>query len=92
MTEQRWIPVEEAARHLGVARETVYRWIDAKGLPAHRVGRLWKFQTAEVDGWVRSGGAGPGAHGMSMAAEAAPINAPTEVEPITDPRLQTLVD
>jgi hypothetical protein len=26
-------------------------------LPAHRVGRLWKFKLAEVDAWVRSGGA-----------------------------------
>ena len=25
--------------------------------PAHRVGRLWKFKLAEVDAWVRSGGA-----------------------------------
>lgn len=29
----------------------------AKGLPAHRVGRLWKFQVSEVDDWVRAGGA-----------------------------------
>jgi hypothetical protein len=26
-------------------------------MPAHKVGRLWKFQTSEVDEWVRSGGA-----------------------------------
>jgi excisionase family DNA binding protein len=40
-----------------VARDTVYRWIDQKGLPAHRVGKLWKFKISEVDDWVRSGGA-----------------------------------
>lgn len=27
----------------------------ARGMPGHRVGRLWKFQQAEVDAWVRSG-------------------------------------
>jgi excisionase family DNA binding protein len=43
--------------HLGVARDTVYRWIDQKGLPAHRLGKLWKFKASEVDDWVRSGGA-----------------------------------
>jgi len=27
-------------------------------LPAHKIGRLWKFKITEVDDWVRSGGAG----------------------------------
>ena len=35
--------VDEVAKHLGVAKDSVYRWIDTKGLPAKRVGRLWKF-------------------------------------------------
>lgn len=51
-----WASVEEVMAHLGVARDTVYRWIDAKGMPAHRIGRLWKFKLSEVDSWVRSGG------------------------------------
>jgi excisionase family DNA binding protein len=58
MTNERWHSVDEAAAHLGVARDTVYRWIEQKGLPAHRVGRLWKFKLVEVDAWVRDGGAG----------------------------------
>lgn len=49
--------MDEVAEHLGVARDTVYRWIEKKALPAHRVGRLWKFKLSEVDAWVRSGGA-----------------------------------
>lgn len=53
-----WVSVEEVAEHLGVAKDSVYRWIDRKGLPAHRMGRLWKFQLSEVDEWVREGGAG----------------------------------
>jgi excisionase family DNA binding protein len=27
-----------------------------KQLPAHKVGRLWKFRKREVDEWVTSGG------------------------------------
>ena len=46
-----------AAEHLGVTRDSIYRWISRRGLPAHRVGRLWKFQVSEVDEWVRAGGA-----------------------------------
>ena len=53
--DARWISVAEVARHLGVARDTVYRWIDSRGMPAHRVGRFWKFQLTEVDAWVKSG-------------------------------------
>jgi len=49
--------VDEIAAHLGIARDTVYRWIEHKELPAHRVGRLWKFKLEEVDKWVRAGGA-----------------------------------
>ncbi len=55
--DNRWVSVEEIAQHLGVAKDTVYRWIEQRGLPAHRVGRLWKFQIPEVDEWVKSGGA-----------------------------------
>ena len=45
-------------RILGVTKDTVYVWIADKAMPAHKVGRLWKFQATEVDAWVRSGGAG----------------------------------
>ena len=58
MTEP-WVPVDKVATHLGVAKDSVYRWIETKGLPAHRVGRLWKFKLSEVDVWVQAGGAGP---------------------------------
>ena len=54
--ELRWYSVNEVAAHLGVAADTVYRWIENKGLPAHRVGRLWKCKLLEVDAWVRGGG------------------------------------
>lgn len=59
MTEP-WVSVDQVAAHLGVAKDTVYRWIEAKSLPAQRVGRLWKFKLSNVDRWVMDG----------MAAEA----------------------
>lgn len=52
-----WLSAEEIAAHLGVTKDTVYIWINEKTMPAHRVGRLWKFQASEIDDWVRSGGA-----------------------------------
>ncbi len=56
--EDRWFSVEEIAAYLGIKRDTVYRWITEKRMPAHRMGRIWKFRREEVDEWVKSGGAG----------------------------------
>lgn len=52
-TEERWVGVEKVADHLGVAKDSVYRWIEERGLPAHRVGRLLRFKLSEIDEWVR---------------------------------------
>jgi excisionase family DNA binding protein len=55
MTEDRWLSTEEVAAYLGVRRDTIYKWRIRHGMPAHKVGKLWKFRKAEVDGWVTSG-------------------------------------
>ena len=55
MNNEPWVSLDEITRHLGVSRDTVYRWIENKGMPAHKLGRLWKFQVSEVNEWVRAG-------------------------------------
>ncbi len=57
MSTEPWVSVDDVAKHLSVAKDSIYRWIEHKGLPAHKVGRLWKFKLSEVDDWVRAGGA-----------------------------------
>ena len=51
----RWLSVEEVSAYLGIKPDTAYKWIGRNGMPAHKVGRLWKFRKEEVDEWVRSG-------------------------------------
>lgn len=60
-----WSSVENVASHLGVAQDSIYRWIEARNLPAHKIGRLWKFKLSEVDDWVRAGGAEGGGDELS---------------------------
>ena len=55
MKNEPWVSLDEIAGHLGVSRDTVYRWIENKGMPAHKVGSLWKFRLSEVDKWILSG-------------------------------------
>lgn len=55
MPIEQWVSVGQVAAHLGVTRDSVYRWIEGKAFPAHRVGRLLRFKLSEVDDWVRSG-------------------------------------
>lgn len=55
--EDRWLSVDDICDYLGVKRDTIYKWINDKSMPAHRVGRLWKFKKEAVDAWVEAGGA-----------------------------------
>ncbi|WP_437907561.1 helix-turn-helix domain-containing protein [Sorangium sp. So ce327] len=57
MTAEPWVSLEDVAKHLGVAKDSVYRWIDTRSLPAHEIGRLWSYKLSEVDEWGRAEGA-----------------------------------
>lgn len=54
---ERWLSVEEIAKHLGISKETVYRWVERSRIPAHKVGKQWRFLVSEVNEWVKSGDA-----------------------------------
>jgi excisionase family DNA binding protein len=52
-----WLTVDQIAHHLGVSKESIYRWLEKGRIPAHRVGKLWRFDVEEVNEWVRNGSA-----------------------------------
>jgi excisionase family DNA binding protein len=52
----KWIDIEDAAEYLGVKTATIRDWIrKEKGIPAHKIGKQWKFKCEELDVWVKSG-------------------------------------
>ena len=68
--DDRWFSVDEIAEYLGVSRDTVYAWLNKREMPGHKVGRLWKFKRAEVDAWVRDGGAAELGHSATQRESA----------------------
>lgn len=56
--EENWIGLDETAVYLGISSVTLRDWIkkqDSNGIPAHKIGKLWKFKKTELDEWVKSG-------------------------------------
>jgi len=52
---EKWSSIEEIAEHLQVHKDTIRLWIKKGEIPAHKLGRLWRFRISEIDEWIRSG-------------------------------------
>lgn len=52
-----YISLDEAAEYLGIKPVTLRSWIRNPNneVPAHKIGRFWKFKRTEIDAWVESG-------------------------------------
>lgn len=51
-----WIGIAETAEYLGITKETIRNWIEKEnGIPAQKIGKLWKFKKSELDVWIKSG-------------------------------------
>lgn len=46
--------IQEAAKYLGLAEESVRYLARAKRLPCGKVGRLWRFHKEDLDNFLRS--------------------------------------
>jgi excisionase family DNA binding protein len=49
-----WVSIDDVAAHVGVRKDSIYRWIVGRRLPATKVGKLWKLKLSEVDAWMRA--------------------------------------
>lgn len=55
-SDEKWISLDEAAIYLDVKPATIRAWLRKdKGIPAHKIGKQWKFKYSELDAWVKSG-------------------------------------
>ena len=42
-----WIGIDEAADYMGVTKASIRNWIKKTDIPAHKIGKLWKFKRSE---------------------------------------------
>lgn len=55
-SSEKWINLGEAADYISVNKDTIRNWIRKDtGIPAHKIGKLWKFKRSELDEWIKSG-------------------------------------
>ena len=52
---EKWSNLESVAEYLGVNKDTIRNWIKKTDIPAHKIGRQWKFKLSEIEAWVKSG-------------------------------------
>ena len=52
---ERWLSLEEIAKHVGCSKDTIRAWIKKGTVPYHKVGRMYKCKISEVDAWIESG-------------------------------------
>lgn len=56
LLNEKWISLEEASDYLGVKIVTIREWIKKfSDIPAHKIGKQWKFKRSELDAWIKSG-------------------------------------
>lgn len=55
MQVEKWVNLEDVAKHLSISHDTVRAWIREGKLPVYRAGRRYKFKISEIDEWVRAG-------------------------------------
>lgn len=52
---ENYIGIDDAAKYLNIKPVTLRKWVKDKKVPAHQIGKQWKFKISELDAWVNSG-------------------------------------
>lgn len=49
-----WLDFKELTAYLKMPRSTLYRLVQKKQLPGHKIGRGWRFDRDDIDRWIKS--------------------------------------
>lgn len=52
---ENFISIEDAAKYLNIKPVTLRKWVKGGKVPAHQIGKQWKFKISELDAWINSG-------------------------------------
>ena len=52
------LTIKEVSDYLKVTERTIYRLAAAKKIPAFKVGGIWRFSRADIDGWIKQQSSG----------------------------------
>ena len=55
LINENYISIEDAALFLNIKPVTLRKLIKDKNVPAHKIGKQWKFKRSELEEWVKSG-------------------------------------
>ena len=52
---ENWSTIDDIAEYLKVHKDTIRAWIRENKIPAHKIGKQYRFKISEIDEWIKSG-------------------------------------
>lgn len=49
-----WLSLEGLSNYLHISKASSYRLLRNKHLPKHRLGKLWRFDSDEIDNFIKT--------------------------------------
>ena len=44
-----WLTITQLAKYLQISKDLIYKMAQAKKIPAHKIGKMWRFDKNEID-------------------------------------------
>lgn len=51
-TTERWITLQEAAKHLSISKAYLYQKGEEMGIPRVKLGKTYRYKSSELDAWL----------------------------------------
>ena len=50
-----WLDLDELAAYLKLTKSTLYKLVQRREIPGHKIGKVWRFDRDEVDTQIKMG-------------------------------------